>query len=86
MIVMVLLHAGRPNGCISLLERYRVDGSPITSWEPTISGVALAPGPIGALSPNRQNAAKACGVRFRNGGHERFRTSDPYSVNVVLYP
>jgi hypothetical protein len=41
MIVLVLLHAGRPNGCISLLERYRVDGSPITSWEPTISGVTL---------------------------------------------
>jgi len=29
-----------------------------------------------------QNAAIPCGVRLRNGGHERSRTSDPYSVKV----
>ncbi len=33
----------------------------------------------------RRNAANPCGVRRSDGGRERSRTSDPYSVNVVLY-
>jgi hypothetical protein len=29
-----------------------------------------------------ENAANYCGVRLFDGGHERSRTSDPYSVNL----
>ena len=39
-----------------------------------------------ASAPVDKKAASACGVEFSDGGRERSRTSDPYSVNVVLYP
>jgi hypothetical protein len=34
----------------------------------------------------KQNAANACSVKDSDGGRERSRTSDLYSVNVALYP
>jgi len=43
-------------------------------------------GQIPAATENKQDAAESCGVKESDGGHERSRTSDPYSVNVVLYP
>jgi integrase len=39
-------------------------------------------GQIPAATENKENAAISCGVRLCDGGHERSRTSDPYSVNL----
>jgi hypothetical protein len=40
-------------------------------------------GRSGRFNRRRENAAIPCGVRLSDGGHERSRTSDPYSVNLV---
>ena len=33
-----------------------------------------------------EKATEVRGIKVSDGGRERSRTSDPYSVNVVLYP
>ena len=39
-----------------------------------------------ALSQNKNDVANPYDIAVSDGGRERSRTSDPYSVNVVLYP
>jgi hypothetical protein len=39
-------------------------------------------GGSGQFKRRRENAAIPCGVRLSDGGHERSRTSDPYSIKV----
>jgi hypothetical protein len=49
--------------------------SAVTNPSPSSAGSAPSEG--------RETPQKACGVLYSNG-HERFRTSDPYSVKEII--
>jgi integrase len=42
--------------------------------------------PSSRLVEDKKKAANSCGIKDSDGGRERSRTSDLYSVNVALYP